>query len=331
MSILNFILQPKLICMANGIFRVFVISILIATAPIFIQSRTLPPRKIPRMWMSMKVSQEREKNFSKKKMVLGTGHPSSYSFDTTSFNELIEKLKGEFESRDEPRNGINVYFAAPDADQNEFSPVGKVNRNQLVLIFAPAEENISGDHYYKDLAGCNYYALNVSNKLVYNITATTKDAWIKNYVDNVIGDQSHGLASTVVDSKENYVGNQLSDTRAISYAFKDFEDFITDERRYQNSLSTNKINGIDIYFAAYSDAGVGCNYNRYDYSWFKRRLLVLFEFTKKVHGLNKPFYINISGRPHDGICTDLQFFGADNGSLCPPCTNCPPNTPGCTK
>ena len=278
-------------------------------------------RDVPKMWVSKDVSRNRMDLFTTKKQILdlaiGGQHPDKYFFTIASVKDLIKQIESNYKVT--RGQALNVYIAACDNDQDSTSPVGTMKKNQLVIIFAPA---IKSKRVYHDIG--TYYTINITDYSVHAIPVKDKNAWVGNYINNIVGDKTRGLASTIADSRENYTGQTLSDTRSLSYLYSDFKDFITTEREFQDTSSTEPITGIDLCFAAYPDTGIGCNYYGYPLTDFKNRLLLQFEFTKKRGATDEIFYIDDLGgfenRSRDGLCNKVSL-GGDNGQLCPP--NCP--------
>jgi hypothetical protein len=271
------------------------------------------------MWIKKKTSIQRRKAFgSKRDKVNETIHislPEKYFFPASSINDLIDTLaKYSHSSTDD---GVNVIIAAPTAPQTSTSPVGEVKENQPILIFAPAE--LKGK-VFKDLG--IYYTINISDFKVHWLPPGDKTMWSDNYIDHIVGDETKGLASTI-DPKSSYnkVGGKLSDTRSISYPYSEFNDFIKLEKDFQNSIKpSHEINGIEIWFAAYPDSGIGKNRHDYPTDELRNRLLLMFEFTKKrkLSGGNRIFYIDKSKGFKHRPRPSYEEKGGNNGQLCPP-------------
>ncbi|MEJ0106719.1 MAG: hypothetical protein WDO19_31060 [Bacteroidota bacterium] len=133
---------------------------------------------------------------------------------------------------------------------------------------------------------------------------------------------SIGLISTIdSNAPENMVNSKvLSDTRSIFYKYKDFKDFINNERIYQNTnRSTNrlgvKIEAIEVYFASYSNLGIGENERDIPTGDYKNRLFMNFEFIRN----GQIFYIDSAGDFGSRPRTPMQEHnkGGDHGDLCP--------------
>ena len=293
-------------------------------------------RDIPRMWVSKAHSIERSLWFRFGTLVPGNkskerilsrlsenppGKTLSNKFPVSSFDDLIAKMEADYPSG---FAGLHVYITAfKSSCPGPLNPATTANK-ELVLVFAPANKTGS---YPEDLG--NYYVISPDDKLCYNLGgADIKNCWFNNYKTEVVRGR-RGLATTIdSEEKENRAADgRLSDTRSIYYIYKEFKDFIVEERKYQDeNTETNpqgiKITDIEMFFGSYPDRGIGDNYYGEDPTKFKNRLIILFEFIRN----GNIFYIDdasdFPGR-HKKMILEKKFFGGDNGQLCPPSTNCP--------
>jgi hypothetical protein len=317
---------------------------------------------VPKMWVHKDSSRKRIDLFQSqvfnqgtlsKEIILdkasgnGNHHPLNYFVSMDGFENLMKQIEKIYpNSLPEGSRILKIYIGASPVAQSAGSPYGQVAKNQLILIFAPV--SVDEFNYYHDIGA--YFVIHLSNYTVSSISTPDKKALTENYVSSIIGNKNKGFVSTIEDSQENYDGTALSDTKAISYYYRDFAEFFRKERSLQDHLTpNNKISGIKICLAAYPNYGIGKNNDFYMETQFKNRLFLIFELTKKnSSGGEEIFYIDDSGgfgnRPHpkavsmnsmqklninammfllEAVEKQILLFnyGADTGQLCPPKCN----------
>jgi hypothetical protein len=261
--------------------------------------------------------------------IAGT-HPAGYVYPVAAIDQLISLVQADNRANSPKGTGIRVHFAAFHAATTPPGiPMGGVRDKQVVLIFSGSTGATSADVP-------TYYVISLSDYQPHKISAAVMQDWCAYYYSTI--NNAGGLASTLEPGHkgENQFGGADFDTRSIYYQLDHFIEYLQVERHYQDTCkSCNptgvKIDGIGVYFAAHSNAGIGPNPHGADPAAYKNRLLVLFEFMRG----SRVFFIDSAPgfceRPPGSQCGQplviqasfrrSRWGGGDNGQLCPP--NCP--------
>lgn len=231
---------------------------------------------------------------------------------------------------------LHVYIAAYSNDGTSiYVPAGL--GNHLTLLFAPASEKDDLD-YFNIPPGISFNEKDI-DKFKIDKTQHSKlsQEWMDNYIDNAM----QAILKTIdTNLKDNRIkrGSEASDTRCITYCKNDILELV-DEQTFAHTKHSNTIDfstSMRASFAAFGSKG-----NTRHQKKGKKRLFVQFDFLDKDN-TNKIIYLEqtdgFGGRKPSigGSCRYSQIvddknaiLSTDNGQLCPPCTNCPPDYPGC--
>ena len=280
---------------------------------------------VPYMWVSEQQSGNLEHRFSvgtynndaapgKKSIlsqIIGSAHPGHYTYPLSSFKDLITKVQTDDNAIG--GTGVRLYFVAyHSGGPNPGFNMGRVKDKQVVLVFAPSKSCNAGD------VG-NYYMFGPVDHQVHPVPPNAMQDWQNYYVAN--DDNSSGLTSTLepgVSENMMPVSGDYSDTRSIFYCMSDFIDFIQNETTYQGTQGIT-IDHIEMDFAAYTDNGASATGGK-----FKDRLFVLYEFVSDgevVYIDDTPGFASRKHKTAPACICQAEFFGGDNGQLCPP--SCP--------
>jgi hypothetical protein len=267
-------------------------------------------RKIPNMWVDKGTSNRMEGNFNLQHFQLSQYIKADETDSIFYSKEVFYKVM-DFLNKN-PYKYLHVNIASYDAGPHV--PTGYVGK--LTLLFNTAID-CSYDHY-------PFYSITPSGFFdpTSDSCAIQDDKWIKAYTDDKMPNVlSRNIYYT--DPNNHTRDGLFSDTRRISYKYKDITDLIA-EIHYQEDTNHIEVSGLRAFFASYSSSGNPKNKN------FANRIYVLFEFTTKgSKNQDSVFYIDdqpnfIHRKDQDGDITaenDCENKGNDNGHLCPP--NCP--------
>jgi len=300
-----------------------------------------PPHATPAMWVPDSISKAEEGYFrtgAKSKhavlsTITGTPDTDSIFYPLPTLKSMISKMDANAPL------SLRVYIAAYDTTGKVGLPQS-ASLKHLMLIFEPkdANDSIIGD-YTIDPAG-NLDTLSLDQK----------KAWIRYYGKNMIP-----LLVTTITTNPSAIENKdstgkIGDTYGIEYHWSYIREYFIGEATYLTDTLKPSIpvTGMWAEFADFGNDGDPDN-DPLLHSHYKNRLLVQWEFAKSdlsgsntvfyiddyppfVHGkLTKAMYSAFEARKKAQIQFDMllhtrrgqKYFGADNGQLCPPATNCP--------
>lgn len=270
-------------------------------------------RGLPSMFVKKDVGKMFEQNY------IASG--SKYDL-LSSYLKTKKETKSIFYSRDafislityfeslKPAPAYVRVFIASYSQSGADVPLGW--ENQLCLLFCPED---------KAEKSLGYFMISDHDFKFQLINDQTAAEWIKNYTD---GEKMKILTGNIPHTNDNLFNGTVSDTRSIKYTQDDFDQLLI-EIRYQRDTLNIPVSGIQAFFAAYNSAG------DYVTGKFKNRLLVQFEFMKKIAGADQVFYIEETPRPSSfkrtkknlkpqSLLNNLsidRMFSEDNGQLCP--------------
>jgi hypothetical protein len=251
----------------------------------------------------------------------GVVHPTGfYLGNLVGMFEYFKKTYTNFEC-------LHVYIAAYSEEDSDMVPLEQGNK--LTLIFAPASEGKDLD-YFNLRPGEPFTEANVDTFKV----NSHQEKWRENYVHE---EMPYLLRTIDQHGSDNQIGDTSSDTRCITYCRENFDTFLHETQL----IHTDKKNVKEIKFSkdiVAEFSAFGTTGNPREKNKYPRRLFVQFQYVdehRRIVDLKKTY--GYSGRkqlpdnPCKGKCRTEKGGGGDNGTLCPPCTNCPPNYPGCSN
>jgi hypothetical protein len=246
----------------------------------------------------------------------GIEHPSSLYLG--NFLGMIEYFESKYAADFE---FLHVYIATFGEEGSPMVPIRQGNK--LTLIFAPASSKGDlGDFF--NIPPTESFAEDQLDKFIVN---SYQGEWRDKFVNDVM---PH-LVLTIDGTKDsNQIAHTPSDTRCITYCRASLDQLIAEKKR----IHTDGTNSREFKFSTDMVARFSSFGKHGDplYHKYARRLFVQFEFVDdsgRVITLEKTYKYSTRGQLKNPCPGPYGAKGNDNGTLCPPCTNCPPGF--CTK
>ncbi len=277
------------------------------------QAQRMP---LPQMWISKQISEHKIKNFTQKKLIplanyTGIGQPDQFYLG--NFLGMIRYFEDKYDNR---FTCLHVYIGAYFSD----------NTYHMMLIFAPADLSTDVGTYYQIPEGTAFPNLGKDQVLDENFIVNVKDTetLFRNYINFVMP----GMFKTIDNSNgDNYLGNNLYDTKCISYCALWLKQLIT-EISYQHTLNSKTVkldSDMIVRFAAFDQHETNPKIQ------IPERLFLGFDFTDASGNI---VYLDDfdefeSRKPKSTTnippiyCDQCGPKLLDNGTLCPPASNCP--------
>lgn len=262
---------------------------------------------LPGMWVDKLTSVERKSSYNLKHYLM-SNYTSIEQTDSIFYPDFFNMIT-YFINTYRDYQGVRVYIAQyPTRQLDRKVPIGW--ENKLTLIFAPTKAT------GKDRG--NYFVITPDKNFdaaKNEITPDQKKNWTRLYVKNILPSILETLDKT---DEENYVNDNLSDTRSILFTKVNIDELMSEleaanQLHHRIGLKQQNITGVKAYFASYTSNGD-------KYGEHQNRLHIQFEFTNDKGEI---IYLDDddTSRTPKPITPAGSSSGLDNGQLCP--ANCP--------